>query len=62
MTFILDRFILKQIAYQAVSTSLTRVLKDNRKSLWLSFPIQIGPYKLKNVEYAGKEFHTLKLI
>lgn len=48
-TFIPNRFVLKEISYHIVSIGITRVLKDNRKSLWPSFPIQIGPYKLKYV-------------
>ena len=41
---------------------LTKFLKDNRKSIWPSFPIEIGPYKLQNVEHSHKEFLILKLI
>lgn len=34
---------------------LTKVLKDNKKSLWPSFPVKCGYFSLVNFVYANKE-------
>ena len=40
--------------------SLTKNLKDNKKSFWPSFPIRCGSFSLENFNHANKELLSLE--
>lgn len=52
------------MAYQTVRKGLTKVVKENKKLIWPSFPVKCGSFSLENFNHAIKEsanMESLKL-
>lgn len=55
-----DKLLAREIARQAVEKGLTKLLKENKKLLCLSFPIRCGSFSLENFNHAIKESVSLE--
>lgn len=58
--YVSDKFLAREIAHQTVGKCLTRVLKENKKLLWPSFPIRCSSFSLENFDHAIKESVSLE--
>ena len=52
--YVHNKLMVREVAYQTVGNGLTKSLKDSKKSLWPSFPIQCGTLTLSNFNHALK--------
>ena len=52
--YVFDKLMEREVAYQTIGNGLTKSLKDSKKSLWPSFPIQCGTFTLINFNHALK--------
>lgn len=46
--YVHDKILTREVAYQSVGNELTRLLKEDKKASWPSFPIYCGVYCLDN--------------
>lgn len=53
--YVYNKLLAREIAHQTVGKDLTKVLKENKKLLWHSFPIKCGSFALANFNHAIKE-------
>lgn len=58
--YVSDKLLAREIAHQTVGKGLTKTLKDNKKSLWPSFPIRCGYFSLANFNHATLESLSLE--
>lgn len=57
--YVLDKLLARDITYQTVGDGLTKTLKEAKKSLWPSFPIQCGVYALHDFKHAALEIDNI---
>jgi len=50
--YVSDKLLAREIAYQTMGKGLTKFLKDEKKSLWPSFPVKCGSFALSNFVHA----------
>ena len=53
--YVSNKLLAREIAYHTVGKGLNKVLKDDKKSLWPSFPVKCGSFDLANFVHATKE-------
>jgi hypothetical protein len=57
--FLPDRLVCREVAYQTVSTGITKELKAAQKRVWPTFPIQVGIFSLSDFGHAKVEASAL---
>lgn len=58
--YVSDKLLVREIAHQTMGKGLTKTLKDNKNSMWPSFPIRCGSFSLANINRATKESLSLE--
>jgi len=53
--YVSNKLLARYISYQTMGKGLTKVLKDNKKSLWPSFPVKCIYFSLENSIHATNE-------
>ena len=59
-SYVPDRLLLKEIAYQTGVKGIVVVLASMSKKVWPTFPIHLSPYIINNVPHAHVEAHGLE--
>ena len=57
--YVPDKLLAREISYQTLVDGLTKTLKEAKKSLCLSFPIQCGVYSLHDFKHASLEIDNI---
>jgi hypothetical protein len=57
--FLLDRIVCREVAYQKVSTGITKELKAAHKRVWLAYPIHVDIFSLSYFGHTKVEASTL---
>lgn len=60
--FIPDKLLAREIAYQTIGNGLSKVMIDNKNTMWHAFPFCFGVYSLDNFKHAAKEMEEIELI
>jgi hypothetical protein len=55
LKYVPDMLVLREIAFQTVSTGITRALYSNSNNLWPSFHLNHAIYTMLNIKHAMKE-------
>jgi hypothetical protein len=58
--FLPDKLVCREVAYQTVSTGITKELKATQKRVWPTFPIQVGIFSLSDFGHAKVEALALE--
>lgn len=51
--YVPDKVLVREIAYQTIGDGITHTLKECKKSLWPSFPLQCGVYELDDFKHVA---------
>jgi len=52
--YVLDKLLAREIAYQTVGDAITKTLKEKKKSIWQTFPLQCGAFALHHLWHETK--------
>jgi hypothetical protein len=58
--FLLDRLVCREVAYQTIAGGINKELKATQKKVWITFPIQVGMFKLLDFCHSKVESTTLE--
>jgi hypothetical protein len=60
--FLLDQLVCQEVAHQTIIGGISKELKEVKKNMWPTFPLQVGTFSLLDFDHSKVEVMTLKEI